>query len=252
MTVPTFDSQRRAWSRPPVDDVGYISSSELLKLSNVGLRDMIANLERVRYRGWRNHDNLWREVLGLDDTRGLRVLDYGCGVGVVALQYARNDNRVWLADIVLNNLRLARRVLEVHGYWPEGELVISGEPPFTAMNPGTVNVIHCVGVLHHIPEPRPVVDAMHRWLAPDGELRLMLYSDNGWRIMTGTEPPDDVTNHPEREKFVRGFDSVGDWADWYDEPKVTRLFGDLFVVDRFRYLTPDWRYIALVLRRKDP
>jgi len=120
------------------------------------------------------------------------------------------------------------------------------------MNPGTVDVIHCVGVLHHIPEPRPVVDAMHRWLAPDGELRLMLYSDNGWRIVTGTEPPDDVTNHPAREKFVRGFDSVGDWADWYDEPKVTRLFGDLFVVDRFRYLTPDWRYIALVLRRKDP
>ena len=68
MSIPSFESQREAWSNPPVDDVGYISSESLMKLDDDELLEMIQTMETTRYSGWRNEGNMWREVLGLDST----------------------------------------------------------------------------------------------------------------------------------------------------------------------------------------
>ena len=79
----------------------------------------------------------------------------------------------------------------------------------------------------------------------------MVYSDVGWWIATDTEPPDDVTTDPSFARFVRFFDSVGDYADWYNLDRLVDRFGDLFDVVRCQYLMPDHRYLGAVLRRKD-
>ena len=250
--APAFEDQKKAWSNPPVDDVGYIASKELLALPDDQFLGMFTRMEQTRYTGWRNWNRHWRDVLGLDETRGKEVLDYGCGVGLEALQYARNANRVWVADIAPDNLKVAQRLFTLNKEALEGELLIPEQPPFLPARFNELfDVIHCCGVLHHIPEPRPVVEGMHDWLYEQGELRLMLYSDDAWKIATGTEPPEgDVSGYEEFETFVRHWDGVGDWADWYDKRKLMDLVGDLFALNRYRPLTSDGAYVGAVLVKR--
>lgn len=246
-----FDLQRQQWSRPPVDSIGYVPVGDLLAMGDDELRATIGEANRVRYSSWRNHGNLWVDLLGLESTTGKDVLDYGCGVGAEALVYAQAGNRLTVADIVAENVELAHRVLHLHGH-DAGRALISDTPPLTELPRSSFDVIHCSGVLHHIPWARETVEHFAELLRPGGEVRLMLYSDQGWRLATATEPPEDASAHPLFDQFVHYFDAVGVYADWYDQTRIESRFGDLFSVERFAYLTPNRRYCAAVLHRKEP
>ena len=224
------------WSAVPVDDVGYFESSELLQKTDEELKELIFRMRRVRYGGWRNHEGKWRDIMALG-TGGRVIWDYGCGTGMEALELARAGNQVRLWDAHRDNVRLARRVLIIHGF---------REYPGT----GPFDTVHMSGVLHHIRRPQDVMRGNCRLLKPGGDVRLMLYSDQGWRIATGTEPPDDVEQHPQFWQFVRFFDAVGDYADWYDADRLEQRFGQWFTLERAEYMTPDRRYLGAVMRRR--
>jgi SAM-dependent methyltransferase len=250
--IPTFEAQREAWSCPPVDDVGYMSSAELLKLSDDSLRLLILNMEANRYQGWRNYENGWRAGLHLDDTEGARILDFGCGTGLEGLQYARDlKNLVDVADIYAYNVALAQRVIRLFTGTIVPGIILGPGPQPAAVSPRQYDVIHAAGVLHHIPNVVEVVETLSHWLDWRGQLRVMMYSDRGWRIATGTEPPFDVTDHSRREKFVHYFDSVGDWADWYDADRLEQRFGKWFKLTEFQYITHDDRFCTAILTKRD-
>jgi len=237
-----------------VDDVGYLSSADLMIMGDTQLNLTILQMAQTRYQGWRNHAGLWREMLKLDDTHGKHILDFGCGVGMEARELQEAGNRVDLADLSMSNLELAARVLALGDHAPDEEvvchLVTDQEPYFEA--DASFDVIHCSGVLHHIPWARKIMERFHQLLRPGGEVRLMLYSDKGWTIATGTDVPTwrDTQHHPKFDQFVRFFDSVGTYADWYDLNKIYGWFGDLFSVDDFSYITEDYRYCVAVLTKK--
>lgn len=230
-----------------MDDVGYLSSETLLLFPERDLRDLIHRFEQNRYDGWRNYENRWREVLGLDSTHDKTVLDYGCGFGIEALQYARAGNDIVLADISRDNVRLAMRVLALEGF-SAGSFQITEEMP---MNPmfGTFDVIHCAGVLHHIPDPVPVVEMMAAQLSDEGELRLMLYSDIAWRLATNSEPPAVVTEDERFDTYWTCWDPIGGYADWYDEARLLGRFGHMFDLVRYEPLTENGAYVGAVLRK---
>lgn len=249
--LPTFNDQVQAWSNPPVDDVGYIPSSHLLSLPDAQLLAVVREMHRVRYstQAWRNWNNGWREGLRLDSTHDKTVLDFGCGVGMESAEIASQGNRVILADIAGTNLQLASRVMGLFGHEPLGAWFLE-ENLFDAAPIPPIDVVHCAGVLHHIPRARETVEWFSTLLKPNGELRLMLYSDRGWRTYIGTEPPADTVNDPMFIHFVRTFDQVGGYADWYNEYKIEALAGDLFALEDFRYITVDDRYCTAVLRKR--
>lgn len=242
-----------AWSQPPVDDVGYISSAEMLTWPDEKITETIDAMRRTRYTGWRNHGGLWRDLMGLDTVKGKDVLDFGCGTGIEAAEFARAGNRVGIADISGDNLMLAMRVMELTSP-ADVEMVpyflVGCMTPYFPAGRDTFDVIHCSGVLHHIPWATSIMGRFWDVLRPGGEVRLMLYSDIGWRIATGTDAPMYPVDHPSFRQFVRYFDSVGDYADWYSEDKITERFGSTFTLDRFAYLTADRRYCAAVLKPK--
>lgn len=242
-----FHDQVQAWSNPPVDDVGYIPSSHLLSLPDAELFARMQEMRRVRYSldAWRNWDNGWREGLRLDSTYDKVVLDYGCGVGMESAEIAAN-NEVILADISMDNLLLAERVMRLFGQEPVDTLLLTEKFLDPVFMPA-VDVIHCAGVLHHIPDARAVISWFASILEPGGEVRLMLYSDRGWRTYVGTEPPLDTVNDPQFTHFVRTFDQVGSYADWYNEYKIEALVEGLFKMVDFRYITVDDRYCTAVL-----
>jgi SAM-dependent methyltransferase len=246
-----WDEHVSAWSHPPVDDVGYIPASTMLSWSDDHLRRMIDEMRTARYTGYRNHLNLWRDLMCLDTTHGEDVLDFGTGIGLEALELAKAGNRVTIADISRDNLALAFRVMRLFGHDPEDVLKVGKKKPFVKAESGSFDVIHCNGVLHHIPWAREIMERFHDLLREDGEVRLMVYSDIGWKIATGSQAPHDpVEDHPDFKKFVRFFDGVGEYADWYSRDRINGRFGDLFEIDQFSYLTSDYRYCAAVLNKR--
>lgn len=211
--------------------------------------ELMTKAEKNRYTGWRNWRGKWREVLGLDSTTGMSILDYGCGIGIESLQYARGGNIVNIADIVPANVRVAKRTLKLNGHRPAEEIVLKQKQPL--IMPTKVDVVHCNGVLHHIREPVPVVKAWSQYaLAKGGELRLMLYSDVAWSISTKTEPPENVEGHPKALQYARAWDGVGDFADWYDADRLEKRFGRWFKLERYEPLTVNGAYIGAIMRRK--
>jgi len=246
-----------AWSQPPVDDVGYLRSADMLTWDDLRLMTTIRDMAQTRYGGWRNHAGLWREMLKLDETHGKDVLDFGCGTGMESLELHNAGNRVQLADISPDNLALALRVLNLSDRPPEMVTchLVGDEAPYFYADRSSFDVIHCAGVLHHIPWAREIMIRFHEILRPGGEVRLMLYSDYGWQIATGDQQLphwSSVTeDQPGFEKFVGYMDSVGTYADWYNRAKLEIRFGDLFSVDDFAYITNDLRYCCAVLTRKE-
>jgi SAM-dependent methyltransferase len=230
------------WTSVPVDDVGYFESAELMEKSDDELRELIAGMREARYGGWRNDGGKWRDIMALD-TGGRTVLDYGCGTGLEALELARAGNRVFVTDVHQANVDLAMRVLRIHGYRADGTVLWGQVMPF--------DTFHLAGVLHHIRYPEDVMRWAWRYMKPGGEVRMMVYSDQGWRIATGSEPPEVAHRHPDFWRYVRFFDSVGSYADWYDAARLRERFGQWFSLERCEYMTPDGRYLGAVLRRKD-
>lgn len=243
------EAHRAAWASIPVDDEGYVPGASLLGLDDVDLTALVERVRAARYGGWRNDGGRWVQAMRLESAAGLRVLDYGCGIGVEALEFAIAGARVSVADINQSSVDVAVRVLALGDFTPEHALLLAAESPHLPPGLPLFDVVHMSGVLHHIQDPVPVVREIAGALRPGGELRVMVYSDRGWRDITGTETPQDVTGHPERMRFVRHFDQVGDWADWYDAARLESRFGRWLDVTDVQYITPSGHYLTATLRK---
>lgn len=244
-----FQAQRAEWSRIPVDDVGYVSTDVLHAMNDDELIELVMGMERRRYSGWRNHENMWRDTLGLDTTNDQVVMDFGCGIGLEALQFARHGNVVYLVDINPRTTQLALRVLMLLGYNAYAR-VTTGVAPFLADWPD-LDVFYCNGVLHHLPHDVELLDEVAEHLRPDGEVRLMLYSDHGWTAAVGMPVPEGRAIDDDRhDDFARWFDEVGNYADFYDEERIVQRFGHRYDLKWFDYITADDRYCTATLTLK--
>lgn len=250
MTIPTFAARRKAWSSPPVDDIGYLPAEDLLKMDDDSFDSIIQQAVTNRYSGWRNWREHWTNMLTRwDTTQGKRILDYGCGIGLEGLILAKR-NTVMLADIAPGNLQVAKRAFALNGHNEPPTWVIKEKKPFLEVAPGDLDIILCLGVLHHIPEPIPVVQAMAGWLKPGGELRLMVYSDKAWVTAVGTDPPDVVEDDPGFLDYWSYWDAVGGYADWYDKRRLQDRFGEWFQVAEYRPITAGREYVGAVLVKR--
>lgn len=242
----TFERERELWRSVPVDDVGYINSAELLVLPDHALIELIVKAEHTRYEGWRNHRNRWRESLGLDTTTGRHIIDFGCGIGLEALQFARRDNYITLVDTNVSSVLLARRVLRLDGF--EANTAVAHSSPSYFRPTDWCDIFYMNGVLHHIPYDVELLNWVWNFLNPGGEVRLMLYSDVGWRVATGTPPPGGrAVDHPLGQRFVDFFDGQCTYSDFYSRERLEQRFGHAYEIAAFEYITPDERYCTATL-----
>ena len=144
-TIRDFGEQ---WLRYP-DNEGYYGSLELFS-------DILA------------------PFLGLDPMKGARVAEIGSGTGrLVNMLLEAGANHVIAVEpsdafeVLCKNLRQPDKVTC---------LKISGDqlPPY-----GHLDFVFSVGVLHHIMDPRPVVETAFRALHPGGQFLVWLYGREG-------------------------------------------------------------------------
>ncbi|MEM7197485.1 MAG: methyltransferase domain-containing protein [Pseudomonadota bacterium] len=223
------------------DEQGYFNTQDLISLPDGPLLQITKECEHNRYneKGWRNHKNLWRSSMMLDDTHDKTIIDYGCGFGMESLQLAKTGNRMILCDILQSNIALAKRILELHGFSPLDTVHATIDSPFfTTRHP--IDIFYSNGVMHHTPYFREILTQATRMMHAKSEIRLWLYSDIRWQSVSGDsqcDPHMDITQHPCFAKFVYVQDGAGVYADWYNLERFLYRVGDLFKVTFCQYIS---------------
>lgn len=98
---------------------------------------------------------------------GRRVLDVGCGGGILADAMARQGAQVLGIDLATKSLKVA----QLHALEAETPNVqyreVSAEA-LAAEQPGQFDVVTCMEMLEHVPDPASIVRACTTLVKPDG------------------------------------------------------------------------------------
>lgn len=254
-----FDNQVFEWSSPPVDDIGYIPSKEILNKSKKYIKKFVSDFENTRYSlsGWRNKENKWREYLGLDNTYGKNIIDFGCGYGIESLQFLKNGNKVSIADISEDNLNAVEKIINTMGYDIYKKIKVYNDYPFFEYDE-KIDIFYSNGVLHHTPKIAEILQRVSEILKREGEIRLMLYSEKSYLLYADSILPpieEDIRQSKYFDKFVKAMDNVGNYADWYSKGKIeyllTRINKDIenkLRLVSYKYICNNDRYCVVVLK----
>lgn len=105
--------------------------------------------------------------------RDRRVLEVGCGMGCMAMNWAMRGARVTAIDLNPVAIAQTRQRFKLHDL--EGEIMeVDAETlPFAD---GDFDFAYSWGVIHHTPGIRKAAREMYRVLKPGGQIGLMLYN----------------------------------------------------------------------------
>ncbi|MGK7888483.1 MAG: class I SAM-dependent methyltransferase [Leptolyngbyaceae cyanobacterium] len=119
----------------------------------------------------------------LPDRLDARILDAGCGTGVGTeyLVHLNPQAQVVGIDLSEGALKVATERCQRSG---------ADRVEFHHLSlydvdqiPGEFDLINCVGVLHHLPDPKRGIQALSRKLAPGGIMHIFVYAELGrWEI----------------------------------------------------------------------
>lgn len=102
--------------------------------------------------------------------RGKRALDIGCGGGLVSEGLAACGAQVTGIDLSPKALGVARLHLHESGHQIDYRLISAEE--CAAELPGSFDVVTCLEMLEHVPDPASTLRACASLLKPDGQLFL--------------------------------------------------------------------------------
>lgn len=118
-------------------------------------------------------DYIDRQIPGL---KGKRVVDIGCGGGILAEAMAHRGARVTGIDMAELSLKVARMHLHESGLEVDYQMITAEE--FAAQNAAQFDVVTCLEMLEHVPDPGAIIDAAARLLKPGGRLFLSTLNRN--------------------------------------------------------------------------
>ena len=98
---------------------------------------------------------------------GKRVLDVGCGGGILADAMARKGAQVLGIDLAAKPLKVAQlHALEAHT--PNVEYREVSAEALAAEQPGSFDIVTCMEMLEHVPDPSSIVRACATMVKPGG------------------------------------------------------------------------------------
>lgn len=113
------------------------------------------------------------KIFPYEEYQGKKVLEIGCGMGTMAMHWARNGARVTAVDLNPTSIEQTRRRFQLHGL----EADIHREDANRLSFPdGTFDYAWSWGVLHHSPDLARSVSEMMRVCRPGAGFGIMLYN----------------------------------------------------------------------------
>lgn len=126
-----------------------------------------------------------REILPWLPQRAARLLDVGCGTGATTLLVKDERNVAWAAGIELSD-EAARQATGVFDRLWRGDA--AGIALEAEIAPGTLDLVLCLDVLEHMPDPWDIVRRLSPLIAPGGRLIVSVPNIRNlkfiWRLLT--------------------------------------------------------------------
>jgi SAM-dependent methyltransferase len=142
----------------------------------LGSREFFERADATFYR-WNEplHDGPrhFGRLFEYDRYRGKRVLEVGCGMGCMAMNWALNGAAVTAVDLNPVAVAQTRSRFDVFGLAGEIREADAESLPFPD---NTFDFVYSWGVLHHTPGTRPAIAELRRVLKPGGRVGVMLYN----------------------------------------------------------------------------
>ena len=185
-------------------------------------------------------------IHGYSLSRGLKVLDVGCGNGYVLFQYARHGAEVTGVDLTQTAVELSLKrfaLAQISGTFLQ---VDGSKLPFPD---NSFDIVCSMGVLHHVSDPKPMVDDISRVLKPGGQLIVMLYNRHSWknvvllRVKRLFDPRYRGKSHQEALNMNDGADCP--LALVYSRKETTALFSK-FAGLEFKLTQLSWRQLLML------
>jgi SAM-dependent methyltransferase len=179
-----------AWSGPPIrggDATAATTVESYWNEHTVNSTPFHSPRESLRYLERRARQYpLFREHMDVPGAHsGETVLDYGCGPGddLVEFLLQSGASRVIGADVSSTALALSADRLALHEEAANRvELLALTEGDVALpLADGSIDYVHCGGVIHHSSDPLRVLRELRRVVRPGGRGRIMIYNrDSVW------------------------------------------------------------------------
>ena len=146
--------------------------------AEIGTPEFFASLEAHRYR------KEWHIPVAANfaATRGLKVLEIGCGMGTDGAQFAKAGADYTGVDLTEAAIELACKRFALSHL--NGEFRVSDAENLD-FDDESFDLVYSHGVLHHTPDIAAAVSEIHRVLKPRGQAIVMLYHRGSYNYRIG-------------------------------------------------------------------
>jgi SAM-dependent methyltransferase len=156
----------------------HYREGDAMRLVSLGTRDFFENADATFYR--------WNEPLhgaagpfanlfAYEAFRGKKVLEVGCGMGCMAMNWARQGGQITAVDLNPVSVAQTRRRFELFDLPGDIREADAENLPFPD---AAFDFAYSWGVLHHTPGTARAIAELHRVLKPGGRVGVMLYNRN--------------------------------------------------------------------------
>jgi ubiquinone/menaquinone biosynthesis C-methylase UbiE len=146
--------------------------------AEIGTAEFFKSVEAHRY------TKEWHipEAADFAGSRGLKVLEIGCGMGTDGAQFAQAGADYTGIDLTEAAIELARKRFQLSGLSGEFRVADAENLDFPA---ASFDLVYSHGVLHHTPDTARAVKEIHRVLKPGGRALVMLYHRDSYNYRIG-------------------------------------------------------------------
>ena len=149
---------------------------------------------------------------------GKRILDIGCGGGILSESLALEGASVVGIDLAEAGLEVAKLHLLESGLNIDYQFISAEE--LAQSESGSFDVIACLEMLEHVPDPSLIIEACSKLIKPDGQLFFSTINRNPKSYFFAIVGAEYVLNLLPKgthhyEKFIRPSE-IDEWARAYD------------------------------------
>lgn len=150
------------------------------------------------------------------DWKGKKVLEIGCGLGTIGINFASNGADYTGIELSDESLKLAKQRFDVNGI--DGKFFSGNAEHLSTFVPvEKYDLIYSFGVIHHSPYPEKILFEIERYMNKDSVLKIMLYAKDSWKnymIESGLDQPEAQYGCPIANTYTKN--EVVDLLEGYD------------------------------------
>mgnify|MGYP003137593186 FL=1 len=150
------------------------------------------------------------------DWKGKKVLEIGCGLGTIGINFASNGADYTGIELSDESLKLAKQRFDVNGI--DGKFFSGNAEHLSTFVPvEKYDLIYSFGVIHHSPYPEKILFEIERYMNKDSILKIMLYAKDSWKnymIESGLDQPEAQYGCPIANTYTKN--EVVDLLEGYD------------------------------------